>query len=185
MKDIIPNVGNRLTYTFQSMSVPTKVPEQAVKHKLNRDRAFELELFSQSEMRKLRNDFYFQLRRRGVNVRKKKIDEAFQRLMKSVAGKIDTSDIQKKGVGHVIGEDRHFGDGRDSQEWFYVVDWPSGNEVREHFEFEKADFHITLGLTGNGVNEFRKDETTLLDDQEMKNQNSNLSNLFKQDDDNG
>lgn len=180
MKKVIPNVGDRLTFTFHSITIPEEVPSEAVTHKLNRDRVFELELFSRAEMRDLRNRFRLGLRRRGANADDEKIDELFEDVIKKVAQDIEL-DIHKKGVGHVIGEDQHFDDGRDSQEWFYVVNWPTGQKIRERLGFDEADFHITLGLTGNGVNEYAKDESTLLDNYREGQQS--LKKLFVDDDD--
>lgn len=177
MKKVIPNVGDRLTYTFHSITIPEEVPTEAVTHKLNRDRVFELELFSQPEMRTLRNRFRTELRRRGADASEEKIDELFEEVMKRVAQDIDM-DFEKQGVGHIVGEDRHFGDGRDSQEWFFVVNWPTGNKIRERLGFSKADFHVTLGLTGNGVNEIRKDETTLLDDEIEKRNSVGMADIL-------
>lgn len=180
MKEVIPNVGNRLTYTFHSISIPEEVPTEAVTHKLDKDRVFELELFSQPEMRELRNRFRLGLQRRGVGASGKKIDEIFNKVMGGVAQKVDF-DINKQGVGHIVGEDRRFGDGRDSQEWFYVVNWPSGNRLRERLGFSEADFHVTLGMTGNGVHDYAKDESTLIDD--YKHGQQSLKKLFVDDDD--
>lgn len=185
MKKIIPNVGNRLTFTFSSMSIPEEVPEDAVKHKLSKDRVFELELFAQSEMRDLRNRFRRELSRRGVDASREEVGKVFEKVMKNIANQID-HDFKSKGVGHVVGEDRHFGDGRDSQEWFYVVDWPTGREVREQLGFSDRDFHITLGLTGNGVDEISKDKKTILDKEEKEELSQNeggMTTLFVDDDD--
>mgnify|MGYP006934448665 FL=1 len=177
MKNIIPNVGSRLTFTFSSMDIPEEVPKEAVKRKLDKDRVFELELFSQPEMRSLRTKFRQNLSRRGVSASNKEFDRIFDQVMKKVAGKIE-KDFEKVGVGHVIGEDRHYGDGRDSQEWFYVVKWPTGRKIRERFGFEDADFHVTLAMTGNGVDNIRKDETTLLDDKGLDYREDGLTKLF-------
>ena len=32
MKKVIPNVGNRFTFTFSSINIPKEVPDGAVKH---------------------------------------------------------------------------------------------------------------------------------------------------------
>jgi hypothetical protein len=175
---IVPNVGDRLTYTIHSVTVPEKVPQEAVTHKLNKDRVFEIELLSQAEMRDLRNRFRLSVRRRGVvGASKSEISGVFDEVMKSVAGQIET-EFEKVGVGHVIGEDRHFGDGRDSEEWFYVLRWPEGNKIRGRLGFEEKDFHMTLGMTGNGVDEYAKDKSTLLDDEDLSKLEGGMTKLF-------
>ena len=174
----VPSVGDRLTYTVHSVTVPEEVPQEAVTHKLNKDRVFEVELLSQAEMRDLRNRFRLSVRRRGVvGASKSEISGIFDEVMKSVAGQIET-EFEKVGVGHVIGEDRHFGDGRDSEEWFYVLRWPEGNKVRKRLGFEEKDFHITLGMTGNGVDEYAKDKSTLLDDEDLSKLEGGMAKLF-------
>lgn len=185
MKKIIPNVGSRFTFTFSSMKLPEEVPKEAVKHKLEKNRAFEIELLSQPEMRDLRNRFRRQLSRRGVSAENETFNQIFDQVMKKIGGKID-KDFNKRGVGHVFGEDRRFGDGRNSQEWFYVVDWPAGSRIREQLGFGDTDFHITLGMTGNGVDEISKDRSTVLDKREKEKLSKNedgLTTLFVDDDD--
>jgi len=174
----VPNVGDRLTYTVHSVNIPEEVPQEAVTHKLNKDRVFEIELLSQAEMRDLRNRFRLSLRRRGVvGASKSEISRVFDEVMKSVAGQIET-EFEKVGVGHVIGEDRHFGDGRDSEEWFYVLRWPEGNKIRNRLGFEEKNFHMTLGMTGNGVDEYAKDKSTLLDDEDLSKLEGGMTKLF-------
>jgi len=182
MKDIIPNVGDRLTFTVHSISVPEEVPKEAVQHKLNRDNVFEIELLSQPEMRELRNQFRNELSRRGVGASRRQIDNVFEQVMKNVAQQID-KDFETRGVGHVLGEDRHFDDGRDSEEWFYVLRWPGGQKMRERLGFSEADFHMTLGMTGNGVHEYAKDKSTILDKEELSKREGGMTKLFVDDDD--
>jgi hypothetical protein len=177
MKKIVPHVGNRFTYKVYSLSVPKEVPKDAIREKLKRTKVPEVELFSQAEMNKLRNQFRRNLSRRGAKLSDKQSRTIFKQIMEKVAKDIDT-DFQKRGLGHVIGEDRHFKDGRDSQEWFYVLNWPSGRKIRERFGFDDADFHLTLGMTGNGVDNIRKDDTTLLDDDKLDYREEGLKTLF-------
>ena len=173
----VPSVGDRLTFTVHSVNIPEEVPQEAVTHKLNRDRVFEIELLTQAEMRDLRNRFRRKLQSRGAGASQPEINEVFGEVMKSVASQIDTG-FEKVGVGHVIGEDRHFGDGRDSEEWFYVLRWPEGNKIRERLGFEEKDFHMTLGMTGNGVDEYAKDKSTLLDDKDLSKLEGGMAKLF-------
>jgi hypothetical protein len=137
-------------------------------------------------MRKLRNDFRLKLRSRGATASERKIDETFDSLMKRVASKID-KDYSVEGLGHVVGEDaRARGvDKRDSQEWFYIVDWPTGRKIREQLGFGKADFHVTVGYTGNGVNEYAKDDSTILDSDEIERKSTGMTSLFSKDNANG
>lgn len=178
MKNAIPQVGSRFCYSFRSVGdVPDFVPDRAIEHKLEKDRNFEVELFTQSEMREMKNDFRRKLKRRGVDISRRDSEEYFTEIMKRAAHDIDL-DFEKKGVGHIVGQDRHFGDGRDSEEWFFVLDWPTGAELRKRLGYSPADFHIVIGLTGNGVTEsFARDDSTIIDREEADT-SSKLSDLF-------
>lgn len=175
MDKIVPNVEDRLTFKVYSMSVPKQVPKDAIREKLKRTKVPEVELFSRAEMRKLQNRFRENLSRRGAKLSNKRTHVIFRQVMEKVAQQIDT-DFRKRGLGHVIGEDRI--NERDSEEWFFVLDWPSGRQVRERFGFDDADFHLTLGMTGNGVDNIYKDDTTLLDDAGLEYRNEGLTTLF-------
>lgn len=160
-----PHVDNRLLFRFSSLEIPDYVPEMAVQRKLEGNSYFDLILFTSPEMRDLRNQFYLSLKRRGYEGSRRKLNRAFDHIMLQVAKDIDTSDIQAQGVGHVVGPGRKSrGPSEDTeQEWFFVVDWPTGDKIREDFGYDEADFHITVAYTGSGVDEYRKNDDTIID----------------------
>lgn len=179
-----PHVDNRLLYRFKSLEIPEYVPEMAIQRKLEENPYFDLVLLTAPEMRDLRNQFYRSLKRRGYEGSRQKLTRTFDYIMLQIAKDIDLGDLQSQGVGHVVGPGkRSRGPSEDSeQEWFFVVDWPTGDKIRDRFGYDEADFHITVAFTGSGVDEFRKNEDTIID-REDATPKRGMTTLFVGDDD--
>lgn len=160
-----PHVDNRLVYRFDSLEIPDFVPEMAVQRKLEENPYFDLVLITPPEMRDLRNQFYWSLKRRGYEGSREALNRVFDHIILKIGEQIETSDIQAEGVGHVVGPGRRSrGPSENSeQEWFFVVDWPTGDQVREDMGYDEADFHVTIAFTGSGVDEYRKNDDTMID----------------------
>jgi len=179
-----PHVDNRLVYRFESLEVPEYVPEMAIQRKLEHNPYFDLVLFTAPEMRDLRNQFFRSLQRRGYNGSREVLGRTFDYIMLQIARKIDLGNMQSKGIGHVVGPGtRSSGlSGSSEQEWFFVVDWPKGDDIRERFGYDKADFHITVAFTGSGVDDFRKNDDTIIDKEDTV-PSRGMTTLFVGDDD--
>jgi len=179
-----PHVDNRLLYRFKSLEIPDYVPEMAVQRKIENNPYFDLVLLTGPEMTELRNQFVRSLERRGYKDSRSKLKRAFDYIMFQIAQDIDLSDMQSEGIGHVVGESRRSrGPSEDvEQEWFFVINWPTGDNIREDFGYDEADFHITVAFTGSGVDEYRKNTDTLIDREDTV-PDRGLTTLFVDDDD--